>query len=245
MRSGRGVGAGLGLGQGERDELLAGRQRAGTSGPAAPAVPASGIGSDAELLDGEDQPGRGARPAELLDREADRQQLAAEAAVLGRERQGQDVVVAPAARRRSSRELAGPVDLGGPRRDALVGEDADGVAEQLVLLGQAVRGPGRGPRWSPSASYSADRGASTRHSSPLAAGRSGLCRTLQGTSWGAPRGSRPDGRRASCMDQTTILLGLIVAAALGIVAPWASCAGNAGTRRPRAARTRTASPPRG
>ncbi len=49
------------------------------------------------------------------------------------------------------RELAGPVDLGGARRDPLVGEDADGVAEEQLLLGQAVR-PGRG-RGGHAASY--------------------------------------------------------------------------------------------
>ena len=38
------------------------------------------------------------------------------------------------------RELAGAIDLGGARRDPLVGQDADRVAEQRLLLGQAVRG---------------------------------------------------------------------------------------------------------
>ena len=41
------------------------------------------------------------------------------------------------------RELGGPVDLGRPRRDPLVGEDADGVAQGDLVLGQAVRS-GRG-----------------------------------------------------------------------------------------------------
>ena len=39
-----------------------------------------------------------------------------------------------------SRELAGPVDLGGPRGHALVGQHADRIAEELLLLGQPVRG---------------------------------------------------------------------------------------------------------
>ena len=58
--------------------------------------------------------------------------------MLRRERQGQDVVLGeePA---HVLGELGGPVDLGGARRDALVGEDADGVAEHLLLLGQAER----------------------------------------------------------------------------------------------------------
>ena len=36
------------------------------------------------------------------------------------------------------RELAGPVDVGGSRRDPLVGEHAHGVAQEQLLLGQAV-----------------------------------------------------------------------------------------------------------
>ncbi len=100
-----------------------GNQRACCSG-----VPASSSGSEPELLDGEDQPGRGAGAAELLDRQADAQQLAAEAAVLDRERQREDVLGGEQLRE-VLRELAGPVDLGGARRDPLVGEDADRVAE--------------------------------------------------------------------------------------------------------------------
>ncbi len=69
-----------------------------------------------------------------------------------RERQGQDVVVGQQAAQVLG-ELAAPVDLGGPGRDALVGQDADGVAEHLVLLGRGGRGRGRRPRWSPRPSY--------------------------------------------------------------------------------------------
>ena len=62
-----------------------------------------------------------------------------------RERQGQDVVIGqqPA---QVLGELAGAVDLGGTRRDPLVGQHADGVAEHLVLLAEAVgaRGAVRG-----------------------------------------------------------------------------------------------------
>ena len=65
--------------------------------------------------------------------------------MLGRERQGQDVVVGEQSPH-VLRELAGLVDLGGPRRDPLVGQDADGVAEHLVLVGQADRARGRGSR---------------------------------------------------------------------------------------------------
>ena len=58
--------------------------------------------------------------------------------MLGRERQGEDVVVGqkPA---HVLGELADLVDLGGPGRDPLVGEDADRVAEHLLLLGQTER----------------------------------------------------------------------------------------------------------
>ena len=50
------------------------------------------------------------------------------------------------------RELGRPVDLGRARRDPLVGEDADGVAEVALLVGQAVgRGSARSA-WSPAAS---------------------------------------------------------------------------------------------
>ena len=38
------------------------------------------------------------------------------------------------------RELARPVDLGRPWRDALIGEGADGVSEERLLLGQSVAG---------------------------------------------------------------------------------------------------------
>ena len=38
------------------------------------------------------------------------------------------------------RELGRPVDLGGPGRDPLTGDLADGVAELALLVGEAVRG---------------------------------------------------------------------------------------------------------
>ena len=66
-----------------------------------------------------------------------RQQLAAEPAVLLGERQRQDVLGGQQLAQ-VLRELAGPVDLGGPRRDALVGEDADGVTQEQLLLGQPI-----------------------------------------------------------------------------------------------------------
>ena len=61
---------------------------------------------------------------------------AAETAVLDRERQGQDVLIGQEAAQVLG-ELAGPVDLGGPGRHLLVGQDADGVAEHELLLGES------------------------------------------------------------------------------------------------------------
>ena len=58
-----------------------------------------------------------------------RQEVAAEAAVLLGERQREDVLGGEQLAD-VLRELAGPVDLGGARRDPLVGEHADGVAEE-------------------------------------------------------------------------------------------------------------------
>ena len=132
------VRARLGLGQRERDEVFPGRE------PRQPArVLLERAGEDdrqrRELVDREDQAGRRARPAELLDREADRQQIRVEAAELRRERQRQDVLRGEQLAQ-VLRELAGPVDLRGPRRDALIGEGADGVSEERLLLGQSVAG---------------------------------------------------------------------------------------------------------
>ena len=134
---GSGIGARLGLGQGERDELLA---RCEAREPARLLVRGAREQDRqrAELLDGEDQPGRGARAAQLLDREADVQQLPAEAAVLDRERERQDVLRGEESAE-VLRELGGSVDLGGTWRDALVGEDPDRVAEDALRLGEAVR----------------------------------------------------------------------------------------------------------
>ena len=97
-----------------------------------------------EGLDREDQARGGAGAADLLDGEAERQQVRAEAAVALLERDREDVV-----RREQPAHVLGPggrpVDLGGARRDPLVGEHADGVAQELLLLGQAHgAGPGCG-----------------------------------------------------------------------------------------------------
>ena len=134
------IGAGLGLGQGERDQGLPARQ---LREPAGLLLRRAGEQQRqrAELLDGQDQPGRGAGAAELLDGEADRQQLAAEAAVFLGKRQGQDVLGGEELAQVLG-ELAGPVDLRGAGRDPLVGELADGIAQELLLLGQPVRAVG-------------------------------------------------------------------------------------------------------
>ena len=131
------VAAGLGLREGEGDERAAGRQ---VREPALLLLVAARQQQRqrAQLLDREDQPARRACPADLLDREADRQQLAAQATVRLGERQAQDVVGGEELLD-VPRELRRPVDLGRSRRDPLVGEDADRVAEHLLLLGQAVR----------------------------------------------------------------------------------------------------------
>ena len=126
------------LGQGERDQLLA---RGKIGEPAGLLL----VGADrdqrqrSELVDGQDQPGRRAGPAELFDRETDRQQLATEAAVLGRERQRQDVLRGQQLAEVLG-EFAGPIRLGRPRGDTLVGENPDRVAKECLLLGQSVGG---------------------------------------------------------------------------------------------------------
>jgi hypothetical protein len=140
-RGGGRVAPRLGFGQREGDERPAGRE---VGKPALLLL--VGAGEDqrqgAQLLDREDQPARRARPADLFHGQRDREQLAAEAAVLGWERQPEDVVTGQELLD-VPRELGGLVDRGRARRDLLVGEDPDRVAEHQLLLGQAVR-PGGG-----------------------------------------------------------------------------------------------------
>ncbi len=165
-----------------------------------------------ELLDREDEAGRRAGMAQLLDGEADAQQLAAEAAVALGERQGEDVVVGKQSPQ-VVREFAGPIDLGGTRCHPLVREDTDGVAEHLVLLGQAIRsgGAGRvGHRGHPS---SGSRGEASGRGRPSGDGVGYIDGVRRDR-----RGGRSPVAEVSQMDQTTQLLVLVAAAAIGIVA---------------------------
>ena len=136
------VGARVGLGEGERDQPLA---RGEAREPACLLRLAAGdLDRDrAQRLDREHQARRGARAAELLDREAQREQVRAEAAVRLGERDAEDVVLGEQAADVVG-PLGGAVDLRRPGGDALVGELADRVAEEHLLLGEAGRSGGRG-----------------------------------------------------------------------------------------------------
>ena len=136
------IGAGVGLGEAERDEPLAGRE-ARQPALLLLALPATWIGIAPSAWTASDQAGRGAGAAELLDREAQGEQVRPEAAVRLGERDREDVVVGEQAADVVG-PLGGPVDLRGPGRDALVGELADRVAEEHLLLGQAGRSGGGG-----------------------------------------------------------------------------------------------------
>jgi len=153
------VRARLRFGQRERDELLA---RGKPRDPAGLLLVRAREQERqrGQFLDRQDQAGRGAGAAQLLHRETDRQQVATETAVLCGERQGEDVL----GRQQFTQvlgELARLVDLGGAWGDPFVGEDADGVAEERLLLGQPVckrrRGGHRGHRSSGDALLSGPR----------------------------------------------------------------------------------------
>ena len=93
----------------------------------------------AQRLDGEDQARRRAHAADLLDREAQREQVPAQAAVALRERDREDVVVGEEAGGRPPGTPPARSIVGGPRRDLLVGEHADGVPQEDLLLREADR----------------------------------------------------------------------------------------------------------
>ena len=132
------VGSRPGLGDRERDEGLAGGQ---VGQPARLLLVGAGHHDRqrGELVDGQDEAGRGACRAEGLDREAGRQQVGPEAAVLDRVGQAQDVVGRQELLDVPG-ELGRPVDLGGARSDPLPGDLADAVAQGALLVGQAKGG---------------------------------------------------------------------------------------------------------
>ena len=133
----------LGLGEREGDQFPAG----GKIGKPAVLL-LVGAGEEqrqaGQLLHGEDQSTRGADAADLLDREADGKQVATETAVLLRVRQAQDVVAGEELLD-VPRELGRPIDLGSARRDPIVGEHPDRVAQRELVVGKAI-GRGRGRR---------------------------------------------------------------------------------------------------
>ena len=92
-----------------------------------------------QLVDREDQAGRRARPAELLDREADREEVRVQTAECLRKRQRQDVLGGEQLAQVLGK-LARPIDLRRAGRDALVGQRADRVTEERLLLRQPVGG---------------------------------------------------------------------------------------------------------
>ena len=129
------VGARVRLGQAEGDQPLA---RGEAREPAILLLRRSGdLDRDCpEGLDREDQARRGAVAADLLDGEAQREQVCAQTAVALLEGDREDVVV----REQAADVLGpggGPVDLGGAWGNPLVGEHADGIPQELLLLGQA------------------------------------------------------------------------------------------------------------
>ncbi len=93
----------------------------------------------AELLDGEDQPGRRADLRDLLDRDEGEQRSRAEPAVGLVEEQSEDAVLAVELDDVPGERVRG-VDLGGARRDALARQRADQLAQLTLLVGQGVPG---------------------------------------------------------------------------------------------------------
>ena len=90
-----------------------------------------------ELLDHQDQRGRGAGLGDLLDGHVEHQRTRAGSAVLGLERQAEDVLLGEQLAQ-VVRVLGLLVDLGGARRDPLARDLADRVAEVEVLLRDGV-----------------------------------------------------------------------------------------------------------
>ena len=137
-RVGRWIRAGGSLGQGERDELPPGRE-VGQPALLLFVRPDQHDRRGRQRVDREDQPGRRTGPAQLLDRETEGQQVRTHAAVFLREREAEhvlgreEILDVP-------RELAAAIDVRGPWRDLLVGQDADGIPDQDLIFGQPKRG---------------------------------------------------------------------------------------------------------
>ena len=96
----------------------------------------------AELLHGDDQPARRADLRELLDDHEGHQRALADAAVLLVVQDAEEVVLAEDLDD-VPRELAGLVDLGRARRDALARERPDELADLALLVVQRVEGAHR------------------------------------------------------------------------------------------------------
>ena len=131
------IGAGLGLGQRERRRPLAGR--AARQEPLLQLLGAVELDRQrAELLDHQDQRRRGVGLGDLLDRHVQHQRAGAGAAVLLLERQPQDVLFGqqPA---QVVRVLGLLIDLRRARRDPLLRDLADRVAEVQILLRESCR----------------------------------------------------------------------------------------------------------
>ncbi len=135
---GRRVRARLGLGQRVGEHRLAARDRRQVGG-----LDLFGRAEQqrhgAQLVHRRDERGRRAGPGHLLDHDRGGDRVGPRAAVGLGDVHGlqvgldQSLVDVPG-------ELAGPVDLGGPGSDLVVGQGADRLAERLVLFGQGKRG---------------------------------------------------------------------------------------------------------
>ena len=119
-------------------------------------------------------------------------------------------------------ELGGPVDLGGARRDLLVGQDAHGVAQHRLLVGQSVGGAGaaagQSPRGIVAAHVVVEAGAGFEMPLRHRMGFAGhFCKAYASAPGGESRGGMTAGHHEALMDDLT-LLALIGAAVLGLLA---------------------------
>jgi hypothetical protein len=131
----RRIRAGLGLGERERRRHLP-RREAREPALLLRVRAEPGDGQGAELLDHQDERGRGARLGDLLHGDLEHQRARAGTAVAGLEGQAEDVVLGeqPA---HVPRVLARPVDLGRAWADPLVDDLADGVRKSTSASGMS------------------------------------------------------------------------------------------------------------